>query len=118
MHHRNRAADRKDRNRRIEPELAGAALGGPRHSDEGANLEATLPCLPPDFLVAIGQQGLAAVRHPLPEKLPIPTLIDAPGVRSRRPMGDPSGADHGDPLRTGIACAPERPPEFVTSLEG
>src|SRR5579872_3969568 len=93
-HDRNGAPDRKDGNRGVEPKLTGAPLRGAGYGNEGANFEPPLPSLAPRLVIPIRDECVAIVAQPPVQELPIPRLIDAPGIRGRGPMRDPSGADH------------------------
>src|SRR5437016_4154997 len=117
IHHRNRATDREDRNWGVEPQLAAVSVSSAGDGDERADLEPALARLTPRVLVLIREQLLAPVAEKLMEKLPIPTLVDPPGVRCGRPMRDAACADHGDALGPDLARSLERAAELITALE-
>ena len=61
LHHRDGAADREDRYRRIKPQLPRAALSRSRNGDEGADLEAALSGIAPGLVIPVRDELLAAV---------------------------------------------------------
>ena len=61
---RHRAADGEDGDGGVEVEFPHGALGGAGHGDEGAYLEAALPCFPPSFRVCVSSQAHLVVGQP------------------------------------------------------
>src|SRR5258708_2638263 len=117
VHDRDRAADREDRNRRVEPQLARMTFRSTGYCDEGAYFQTTLPRLAPGFGVVVGEQLLAPVTEKLVEELPIPGLVDPTRVRRARPVRNAAGADHRDALGPGVARTLERTAEIITALQ-
>ena len=81
VHHRDGAADREDRDRCVEPQFARGALCGTGECDEGANLQSTLPCVAPGFLVPVCEQRLTVIAEEALQELPVPGLVDLSRVR-------------------------------------
>ena len=99
-------------------QFSDGALGGAGHGDEGAYLEAALPCVPPGFGVRVSGQAHFIVGQPAVQEVTVPSLVDLAGVRRGRPVGDAAGAHHGDAFRRGVAGLAQRSAELVGSWQG
>src|SRR6478752_10759478 len=102
LHGGDRAADRKDWNRRVVLYVAAAARRR-RNADEGTDLEAALAGFPIGIEVGVRQQGLLVVARPALQQLPVPGFIDLSRVGRRRPVWNAAGADHRDALRHAVS---------------
>src|SRR6185295_9540689 len=115
--HRYGAADREDGDRCVKPQFARGALCGTSECDEGANLQAALPCIAPRLLVLVCEERLTVIAEEALQELPVPGLVDLSGVRRGWPVRDATRCDDREALGCPVAGAPQRTPELVAALE-
>src|SRR3569833_3679284 len=117
LHDRDRTTDRENRNRGIEPELAGMTFRRAGQRDESADLQPTLPGLAPGLIVLVSDQLVAPIGEKFLEKGAVPRLVDLSRIGRCRPVRNPAGAYNRDALGASGTSTLQRTAKLITAMQ-